>query len=243
MLSYCYGNPIYLLPLEIARQNWFPEVRTMTINSFISFFVPRDTSFFPLFEKAAANLKLCAEQLNLAVTAASPELRIVHMRQVEKLEHTGDEIAHEIFNELGKNFITPFDREDIHRLISCIDDVLDYIHGASKRMELYKITNFTPEIIKLSELILTSAKEINIAVMELRNLKNLRRITDACVRINSIENHADDIFDHAVAKLFEEEKNAVELIKMKERLSALETATDKAEDVANVLESIIVKVA
>jgi uncharacterized protein Yka (UPF0111/DUF47 family) len=144
---------------------------------------------------------------------------------------------------LGKNFITPFDREDIHRLISRIDDVLDYIHGASKRMELYKITNFTPEIIKLSELIQTGANEINNAVLELRNLKNLRKITDACVRINSVENHADDIFDNAVAKLFDEEKNAVELIKMKEILSALETATDKAEDVANVLESIIVKVA
>lgn len=215
----------------------------MTIDNLINFFLPRDKSFYPLFEKAAANLKAASEQLYLGVTASSDEQRIEHMRQVEKLEHTGDEIAHEIFNELGKNFITPFDREDIHRLISCIDDVLDYIHGASKRMELYKITNYSPEIIKLSELIQTSANEINIAVPELRNLKNLRKITDACVRINSVENHADDIFDHAVAKLFEDEKNAVELIKMKEILSALETATDKAEDVANVLESIIVKVA
>jgi len=215
----------------------------MTINQFINFLLPRDKSFYPLFERAAENLGACADNLYLAVTAQAPEQRIEYMRMVEKLEHVGDEIAHEVFNELGKNFITPFDREDIHRLISRIDDVLDYIHGASKRMELYKITNFTPEIIKLSELIQTSAHEIHTAVMELRNLKNLRKITDACVRINSIENHADDIFDHAVAKLFDEEKNAVELIKMKEILSALETATDKAEDCANVLESIIVKVA
>jgi predicted phosphate transport protein (TIGR00153 family) len=215
----------------------------MTINSFINFLLPRDKSFYPLFEKAAANLKACAEQLTLVVTATSPEQRIEHMRQVEKLEHIGDEIAHEIFNELGRNFITPFDREDIHTLTSRIDDVLDYIHGASKRMELYKITNYSPEIVKLSQLILQSAVEINNAVFELRNLKNLRKITDACVRINSIENHADDIFDRAVARLFEEEQNALEVIKMKEILSALETATDKAEDVANVLESIIVKVA
>lgn len=215
----------------------------MTVNNFINFLVPRDKSFYPLFERAAANLKASAEQLLMVVTSTTPEQRIEHMRQIEKLEHIGDEIAHEVFNELGKNFITPFDREDIHRLISRIDDVLDYIHGASKRMELYKITNYTPEIIKLSELIQTSTNEINNAVMELKNLKNLRKITDACVRINSIENHADDIFDNAVAKLFEEEKNAVEVIKMKEILSALETATDKAEDCANVLESIIVKVA
>jgi len=215
----------------------------MTLNQLINFVLPHDKMFYPLFEKAAENLRTCADNLYLAVTATSPDQRIEYMRLVEKLEHKGDEIAHEVFNELGKNFITPFDREDIHYLISCIDDVLDYIHGASKRMELYKITNFTPEIIKLSELVQTSAHEIYTAVMELRNLKNLRKITDACVRINSIENHADDIFDNAVAKLFEEEKNAIELIKMKEILSALETATDKAEDCANVLESIIVKVA
>jgi len=215
----------------------------MNVNRFLNFLLPRDKSFYPLFEQAASNLKACTEQLNLAVTANSPEERIIHMRNIEKLEHKGDEIAHEIFNELGKNFITPFDREDIHRLISCIDDVLDYVHGASKRMELYKITNFTPEIIKLSELIQTCGVEIHVAILELKSLKNIRKVTDACVRINSIENHADDIFDNAVAKLFEEEKDARELIKMKEILSALETATDKAEDCANVLESIIVKVA
>lgn len=215
----------------------------MTINGVISYLLPRDKSFYPLFEKAAENLKSGSDHLLLAVTAQSPEQRIEYMRMIEKIEHIGDELAHEIFNELGKNFITPFDREDIHRLISGIDDVLDYIHGASKRMELYKITNFSPAIIKLSELIQTACHELHKAILELKNLKNLRKITDACVRINSIENHADDIFDNAVAKLFEEEKNAVEVIKMKEILQALETATDMAEDCANVLESIIVKVA
>jgi predicted phosphate transport protein (TIGR00153 family) len=215
----------------------------MTINGVISYLLPRDKSFYPLFEKAAENLRAGSDNLYLAVTAPSPEQRIEYMRMVEKLEHVGDEIAHEIFNELGKNFITPFDREDIHRLISGIDDVLDYIHGASKRVELYKISSFSPAIIKLSELIQTACHELYKAILELKNLKNLRKITDACVRINSIENHADDIFDNAVAKLFEEEKNAVEIIKMKEILQALETATDMAEDCANVLESIIVKVA
>ncbi|MFI5135198.1 MAG: DUF47 domain-containing protein, partial [Chitinophagales bacterium] len=145
----------------------------MTLNQIINFVIPHDKMFYPLFEKAAENLRTTADNLYLAVTAVSPDQRIEHMRMVEKLEHKGDEIAHEVFNQLGKNFITPFDREDIHRLISCIDDVLDYIHGASKRMELYKISNFTPEIIKLSELIQTSAHEIYNAVMELRNLKNL----------------------------------------------------------------------
>src|SRR5215471_3926446 len=110
----------------------------MSINSFINFLLPRDKTFYPLFEKASMNLKICAQNLYLGVSASSPDLRIEHLRKVEKLEHVGDEIAHEIFNELGKNFITPFDREDIHALISSLDDVLDYIHGASKRIELYK---------------------------------------------------------------------------------------------------------
>jgi uncharacterized protein len=215
----------------------------MSINSIINFLLPKDRSFYPLFEKASMNLKICAKNLYLGVSASSPDLRIEHLRQVEKLEHIGDEIAHEIFNQLGKNFITPFDREDIHALISSLDDVLDYIHGASKRIELYKVTNMTPEIIKLAELIQTGASELNIAICELRNLRNLRKITDACVRINSMESHADDIFNHAVAELFEKEKNAVEIIKVKEILSSLEMATDRCEDCANVLESILVKVA
>ena len=132
----------------------------MTINGVIGYLLPRDKSFYPLFEKASENLKAGSDNLYLAVTASSPEQRIEYMRTIEKLEHIGDELAHEIFNELGKNFITPFDREDIHRLISGIDDVLDYIHGASKRMELYKITDYSPAIIKLSELIQTACHEL-----------------------------------------------------------------------------------
>ena len=108
-------------------------------------------------------------------------------------------------------------------------------------MEIYKVNNFTPEIIKLSELIQTATHELYKAVLELRNLKNLRKITDACVRVNSIENHADDIFDNAVAKLFEEEKNAVEVIKMKEIYELLESVTDKCEDVANLIEGIVLE--
>ncbi|MFZ4059204.1 MAG: DUF47 domain-containing protein, partial [Ferruginibacter sp.] len=158
-------------------------------------------------------------------------------------EHRGDEITHQIFLELSKNFITPFDREDIHYLASAIDDVADYIHGSTSRILYYKIDNISDHIKKLSELIMQSTKELEKAVVELRNMKNLRKITDACVRINSIENQADYVFDTAVAQLFEFESNAIELIKQKEVLGSLETATDKCEDAANVIESIIVKYA
>ena len=205
------------------------------------FFQPKDKIFFVLFEKATANLITISKALVEMVTTTSMDRRKELTREIEHLEHVGDSITHETFHELSANFITPFDREDIHLLISAIDNIVDYIHGSSKRMALYKVETMTPAIIKLAELIEKSADELNIAVCELKNMKNINKIKEACVRINSIENHADDIFDMAIAKLFEEEKNAIEIIKMKEVLLALETATDMCEDAANALESILVK--
>lgn len=212
----------------------------MAFNIF-QFFQPKDKVFFALFEKATANLINISKALTEMVSTTSPARKKELIREIERLEHVGDSITHETFKELSSNFITPFDREDIHALISAIDDVADYIHGSSKRIELYKVEVMTPSIIKLAELIEKCAEELHVAVIELKNMKNINKIKEACVRINSIENHADDIFDMEIGKLFEEEKNAVELIKMKEVLSALETATDMCEDAANVLESILVK--
>ena len=171
------------------------------------------------------------------------DLRIKLIRDIENIEHKGDEITHTIFQELSRNFITPFDREDIHRLVTALDDVLDYIHGTSKRLELYKIKEYTNDMVKLAELIKQQTEDLRRAIFELKNMKKMRDITDSLVKINSIENHADDIFDNAVARLFENEKDAVEIIKVKEILSALETATDMCEDAANVIESIVVKMA
>ncbi len=205
------------------------------------FFQPKDKIFFVLFEKATANLIDISKALVEMVTTASPERRKELTREVERLEHVGDNITHETFHELSANFITPYDREDIHALISAIDNIADYVHGSSKRMELYKVETMTPSIVKLAELIEKCATELHNAVCELKDMKNINKIKEACVRINSIENHADDIFDMAIAKLFEEEKNAIEIIKMKEVLLAMETATDMCEDAANVLESILVK--
>jgi len=210
---------------------------------FLKYFIPQDRLFFPLFDKAAANLAEGGKAIVQLVLATTPEEKTKWFREIERIEHVGDDITHEIFKELSKNFITPYDREDIHRLVSAIDDVLDYIHGSSKRMELYKLTVVTNDVVKLAELIQTGTEELRRAIFELKNMRKMRDITDSLVRINSIENHADDIFDNAVAKLFENEKDAIQIIKLKEVLSALETATDKCEDAANVIESIIVKMA
>jgi uncharacterized protein len=214
----------------------------MSSFGFLKYFVPQDRKFFPLFDKAASNLQESGIAIYQLITC-EPEERHRWFRRIEQLEHIGDEIAHEIFLELGRNFITPFDREDIHRLITAIDDVVDFIHGSSKRIELYKLDHFDTDMIKLCELIQQSTAELKSAVMELKNMDKMRDISSSLVRINSIENHADDIFDHAVAGLFANEKDAVKVIMLKEVLHGLETATDKCEDAANVIESILIKMA
>lgn len=213
----------------------------MSLNNIFQYFIPKDKKFFPLFEQDSANLIKLGEKLVEAVNTEDLDRRKELFKDIEDLEHIGDEITHQIHLELSKNFITPFDREDIHRLASAIDDIADYIHGSAARMNLYNVTLITPPIKELAALILEGCQELNKAISELRDLKNIRIIADSCVRINSIENQADFVFDNAVGQLFDYEKDAVNLIKYKEVLSALETATDMCEDAANVLESILVK--
>jgi hypothetical protein len=142
---------------------------------------------------------------------------------------------------LSSNFITPFDREDIHALATSIDDIADYIHGTASRIHLYGVTEFSHTMELMSEVLMKQVQEVDIAIKDMRNMRNAQRVRDAIVRINSLENHADDLFDEAIARLFNEMTDPIELIKLKEILSNLETATDKCEDVANALESILVK--
>lgn len=213
----------------------------MSLNGIFQYFVPKDKKFFPLFEQAGSNLIEMAKLLKESVHTTDPQVRKNNWKIIEDLEHKGDDLTHQIHLELGKNFITPFDREDIHALASSLDDVADFIHGASNRMELYKVEQPSQPMKEIADLIQEATEHVAKALFELKDLKNIRNITDACVRINSVENKADYIFDKAVAELFEYEKDAITLIKHKEVLSAMEDATDKCEDVANVLESILVK--
>lgn len=211
------------------------------MNSIFSFFTPKDKKFQPLFEQAGSNVVKISEALLVAVTAKDLDKRKEAIKEVERLEHVGDDITHTIFIELSKNFITPFDREDIHSLASAIDDIADYIHASAGNMELYNVTNVGDAMVKLAELLVEMCHDLEKAIKELRSFKNIRVIADACVRINSAENQADYVCNLAIARLFEFETNAIELIKQKEILQTLEIATDKCEDAANVLESILVK--
>ncbi len=202
--------------------------------------VPKDKKFFPLFEEASSNLIEIATNLHEAVNLPLKE-REVLFQKIDTLEQKGEDITRQTNLELSRNFITPFDREDIHALITSIDNVADYLHGAASRMRLYQVDKITKSIRKLTEINLEACQNIDVAVRELRDLKKMKNITDAIVRINKLENKSDNVYDKAVLDLFENETDAKNIIKYKEVLSVLENAADKCKSVASVLESISVK--
>lgn len=212
----------------------------MSINTIFQFLVPKDKKFFPLFEEATSNLVELATILHEAVNLPFKERNELFLK-IDELEQKGEEITRQTNLVLSRNFITPFDREDIYALITSIDYVADNLHGASSRMKLYPIEKITKSIRKLTEINLEAVKNIDVAVKELRDLKNMKNITDACSRINKLESKSDSVYDKAVADLFENETDVKNIIKYKEVLAVLETATDKCKRVASVLESISVK--
>ncbi|MGX7666627.1 DUF47 domain-containing protein [Flavobacterium pedocola] len=212
----------------------------MSLNSIFQFFVPKDKKFFPLFEQASSDLIALAETLHEAVNAPKGE-RENYYKKIEELEANIEEITHKTNLELSRNFITPFDREDIHALITAIDDVANNIHGASSRMRLYQVEKITKSIRKLTEINLEACQQIKQGVTELKDMKNMKNIMDAVKRINKLESKSDSVFDKAVADIFENETDAKNIIKYKEVLSSLETATDKCKVVAKTLEAVAVK--
>ena len=215
----------------------------MAFNSILKIFLPKDKVFFQLFENVAETVLKMGSRLRDVVNEPDFDTRTKYILEIEDMEHDNDDYTHKIFTELGRNFITPFDREDIHALASALDDVSDYIYASAKKINFYKVDPSEVGIQKMSELILSSCTEVQKAVKELRDMKNLRRITDSMVAINSIENQADDVFDMSIERLFESEPDAKEVIKKREIYQVMEIVTDKCEDAANVIESIIIKYA
>ncbi|WP_298396649.1 DUF47 domain-containing protein [Flavobacterium sp.] len=212
----------------------------MTLNNIFQFFVPKDKKFFPLFEQAAANLIILADTLHEAVNAPKAE-REEYFKKIEELEATIEEITHKTHLELSRNFITPFDREDIHSLIKSIDNVADNMHGAASRIRLYQVDKITKSIRKLTEINLEACQLIGEGIKQLKDMSNIKMIKETCKKINKLESKADVVFDKAVADIFENETDAKNIIKYKEVLSALEMASDKCKSVSNVMEQISVK--
>ena len=205
--------------------------------------MPKDRVFYTLFEQVAATMDKMGKVLKEVVKEPDFDKRAGLIAQVEDLEHVNDDFTHQIFTELGRNFITPFDREDIHYLATSLDDVCDYIFATAKKINFYKVNPNDQGIQKMADLIEQGASQIRAAVHELRNMRDMRKITEALVKVNSIENQADDIFDLSIERLFETEPDAKEVIKKREIYQIMEIVTDKCEDAANVIESIIIKYA
>lgn len=205
--------------------------------------MPKDRVFYELFEEVAANLTEMSDVFIQAINEQDINKRVTLLKKLEEFEHKNDEVTHKTFVELGSNFITPFDREDIHYLATALDDIADYMWGSAKRMLSYSINDVDETVVEISEVIHKSVTELKKAVYGLRNMKDLRSITEACVIINSLENEADDMMDKGMLALFSANTDTVEIIKKKDLYQMLEMVTDKCEDAANVIESIIIKYA
>ncbi len=198
--------------------------------------IPRDAKFFELFAELSGYLTEGAQLLRAILQ--DPHDLGMRVEQVQAVEHKGDRATHAIIMKLNQSFITPFDREDIHKLASSLDDVLDFTNAAATRLVMYKIHEPPPAAAELASLIVLQSMELALGVSVLE--KN-GEVLKHCEEVNRLEDEADHISRRAIANLFESEKNPIQLIKLKELYEVLEYATDKAEDAANVLEAIVLK--
>jgi len=216
----------------------------MNLDTFLKFFVPKDDSFYPLFEEDAKILIRASELLKHLLRTNDLNEREAIIQQIKDTEHNGDDITHKIFQQLNRSFITPFDREDIQELASTLDDVVDFINGIGQRIQIYKPKIFMPVFLEMADIIYQCAIEIETSVHSLRHAaKNKEKIIQSCINLNTYENKADELHHIGLSDLFEQEADAKEVIKKKAILETLEKTVDKAEDVSDVIKTILVKLA
>jgi len=214
----------------------------MNLDKIFGFLVPKDRKFFPLFNQAADNLVLASELLIKLLGENDLVQREIYVKLIKDVEHKGDDITHNLLNELNGTFITPFDREDIHQLITTIDDVIDYIHKSSIKTHFYKLPTFPEEFVKIADYIHAANKEIQLVLRSVNSASDFLKFTDSCAKIDAYESEVDYLYQEYLSNLFELETNAINLIKKRDILASLEKAIDKCDDVANVFSSIIVKI-
>jgi uncharacterized protein len=216
----------------------------MNIDKVLKFFVPKDHSFYPLFEEDVKNMVQATELLKLQLSSTDLEDHEKFYREIKEVEHIGDQITDKTYQQLNKSFITPFDREDIHELIAHIDDVVDTINGVSRRICLYKPKHLMPVYKEMADMINEAAKEIQICIHGLNDAAaNKEEITKACNKVTAIEHKVDEYYYVAVAELFDKEKDAAELLKNNKILEILERCVDEEEDVTDTIKSILIKMA
>jgi predicted phosphate transport protein (TIGR00153 family) len=204
-------------------------------------FIPKEEKFFDLLEEAVENAIKAATTFRTMVenwSLTSPDIQ-----KIRDLEHEGDRMTHEVIDKLNRTFITPIDREDILALTSEIDDVVDILQATTDRMQIYRIGQITPHLKKMADVVVKSTEVIGKAVKSLRDLSHSRRTLDFCIEANRLENEGDTLLKEALRDLFADQQNpnVLEVLKWKEIYEATEYATDKCEDIANVIEGIVVK--
>jgi len=213
----------------------------MKLDKIFQILVPKDKKFYPLFKEASTNVVAAAVLLTEMVRNGHNSERAEYVVKIKTLEHIGDDYTKTLLKELNKTFITPFDREDILELANRLDGVVDLINTTAKRIVLYNLTEIPSEFIEMADLILTCAKEIDSIFNGLKDVHSLLQYKDSCRLIHDIESQSDDINHQYLAKIFQEETNGIELIKKKDILTSLEKAIDRCEDVADVIQTIIIK--
>ncbi len=202
-------------------------------------FMPREEKFFDLFEESAQNVVKGAQKLKeLVDTWDNVEARV---SEITELEHEGDTIAHQIMHQLHRTFVTPFDREDIALLAHTLDDVIDFIQAAADAMLIYKVDKPGQRAKELADVIVQSASELEKAMPQLRHRAQLPQVLKGCIEMNRLENLADDIYRSAIGELFDNATDITHIIKWREIYEHMESATDRCEDVANVLEGVALK--
>jgi uncharacterized protein len=201
--------------------------------------LPRDEEFFGLFERHAALTVEGAKEMQRLVQG-DQNIR-TRAARIKEIEHETDVITHTCVERLHRTFITPFDRDDIHRLITRMDDVMDYIDSAAIAVVLYELTEMTPPVRELADVLVRSTESVAVAVSGLKNVKQSKAILDACIEVNRLENEGDEILRGALAELFRGAKDPLLVLKWKEVYEALENATDRCEDVANVIEGVVLE--
>lgn len=201
--------------------------------------MPRSDDFFDDFERQAA-ATVEGTKLFLAMLDDFTDVPI-KVKAIKDVEHRADDITHRAFERLHTQFITPFDRSEIHRLLSRIDDVLDLTDAASERLGLYQVSSIIPEARELAVVLVGAAEKMQEAVRGLRNIKDARHILEACKQINVLENQGDTLIRRALAKLFNSSFDPLTVMKWKEILDLIEDAVDRTEDVANVIEGVVLQ--
>jgi hypothetical protein len=213
----------------------------MSMNALMRWLKPREMVFFDLLESAASNAYQSSQLFDLEIRTGDPVRFAELRRQMKDLEHIGDDITREIMDRLNQTFVTPIEREDIMALAHAIDDVVDKIHAICERLILYRIAHVMPAVTEMSSIIVEGAGEILHLIRSLRNMSNQKDIRDRIRRVHTLENKADSIYHAALAQIFENPKDPIELIKWKELLEQIEDATDKIELVAKVVGSTVMR--